>query len=133
MGYDFRQYVLQDREKSLVTMVCVKQTAEFFGWDTAFEEWTPKVRVGLSGVRTVLYSGLMKKNAIRSGGKRLRICRDKSKKGWPAGKTNCFRMRGAFNKGHLRQLAEVAGDKFEWMESKYGERIDREIWLAHLE
>ena len=28
-----------------------------------------------------------------------------------------------------QMLAEVAGDKFEWMEGKFGERISREVWL----
>ena len=59
----------------------------------------------------------------------MRICRSKRKSGHPAGKCNRFRIVGNVSNAQLVELAAVAGDKFEWMTKKNGDRIDREEWL----
>ena len=63
------------------------------------------------------------------GGRRYFICRDRSRMGFPATKTHCFRITGPWCNRDFKRLAEVAGDKFEWLESLCGDRIYREDWL----
>ena len=128
--YEFRKYVLQERAKSLITVTTQRETAELFGWDTAFEEYELPTHTDLSGNQRIYVHPAGKYKNLHSGGKRLRICRSKRKTGYPAGLTHCFRMKGAFSEKHLKMLAQVAGEKFEWMEGRYGERISRADWLA---
>ena len=111
-----------------VSIRVVKETADYFGWSEAFEDFS-KSRKDFLGDRYNAMHPYCRRGAYR-GGRRHRICRDKSKGGHPAGKTNCFRIVGPWCKRDLAQLAVVAGDKFEWMEGFYGERISREDWLA---
>ena len=111
-----------------VSIRVVKETADYYGWSEAFEDYT-KSRKDFLGDRYNAFCPSLGKGALR-GGRRHRICRDPSKKGMPAGKTNCFRIVGPWSRKDFVQLAVVAGDKFEWMEGQYGERISREDWLA---
>lgn len=111
-----------------VSLRVVKETADYFGWTEAFEDFT-KSRKAFMGDRYNAYHPRIAKGASM-GGRRHRICRDPSKKGMPAGKTNCFRIVGPWLRRDLVQLAVVAGEKFEWMEGFYGERISREDWLS---
>ena len=110
-------------------VVVLKTTAEFFGWDTAFPEFGPMELIPGSNRRVALWGHNRQNKPGSIGGKRLRICRSKRKSGHPAGKTHCFRIVGNVSNSHLVELAAVAGDKFEWMSKKNGERISREDWL----
>ena len=125
----YLQLLIEDRPGSPVSVVVQKSTAQHFGWDIAFPGFDERGRVGPSGEPVALI-GRLSHDERRPGGKRLRICRGKSRHGNPAGLTHCFRMRGAFAKRHLLQLAEVAGERFEWMENRSGKRIYREDWLT---
>lgn len=129
MAYEFGRWILQETKTTRVILITQKATAEYFGWDTAFPEWTPRTRVDHHGQRVVAYTDAMKPAATWFGGKRLTISRHPSTSGNPAGKTHCFRMKGPFSNRHLRQMAEVAGDRFEWMETKWQERRRRSVWL----
>jgi hypothetical protein len=126
---NFLKLVVAQQGKNQISVVTQKETAEYFGWDKAFPEHRPQWKNpdGSGGWHPCVKWQPDKKF---SGGQRLYICRDKSKQGHPQGKTHCFRMHGSFSRKHLVELARVAGDKFEWMEGKYGARIDRADWLA---
>lgn len=111
------------------SVVVMKATAEFFGWDKAFPRFEPMELIPGSGYRATAWGRNRENTPGAIGGKRLRICRSKSKSGQPAGKTHRFRIVGNVSNAQLVELAAVAGDKFEWMTKKNGERIDREEWL----
>jgi hypothetical protein len=111
------------------SVIVMKETAEFFGWDKAFPRFRPLVK-GDGRAQYETFWGNNRENTPGAiGGKRLRICRSKSKSGQPAGMTHRFRIVGNVSNAQLVELAAVAGDKFEWMTKKNGERIDRETWL----
>ena len=125
----YLKLLLDNHNGKPVSVVVQKSTAQYFGWDIAFPGFWERGRVGPTGEPIALI-GRLSSDPREPGGTRLRICRDRSLQGNPAGKTHCFRMQGAFANRHLRQLAEVAGDKFEWMETRSGKRVYRESWLA---
>ena len=129
MGMEFIKLVVGQTGASQVSVACQVETARYFGWDTAFPEWKP--RWSCDGIRSTTVVGAhWNRDIRRHGGDRRRICRDPSKKGWPAGKTHAFRMIGPWSRRDLVELARVAGDKFEWMEDKRYKRIDRSVWLS---
>lgn len=110
-------------------MVVMKTTAEFFGWDKAFPRFRPVEAGDGSGSYSPFWGNNRENSPGAIGGKTLRICRSKRKNGHPAGKTHRFRIVGNVTNAQLVDLAAVAGEKFEWMTKKNGERIDREEWL----
>lgn len=126
---DFVKLVVADHGKNQASVVTQRETAEYFGWDTAFPEWKIRWRAVADGGSGKIFPG--KKNLYGfPGGKRLRICRSKSKKGNSQGSTHCFRMQGTWSKRDLVRLASVAGEKFEWMESTNYSRVSRDVWHA---
>lgn len=126
--YVFVEHVVRwDSRGSAISLRCVKETADYFGWSTAFPEYIKSYNDFHDRPSREVTD--LRRRRIHRGGRRHRICRDPSKKGMPAGKTNCFRIVGNWRKKDLAQLAKVAGDKFEWMEGFWGERISREDWL----
>ena len=127
---DFVCLVLRENSSGSVKLITQKATAEYFGWDTAFPEWTPQIRVSGDGGRSVSFQSVRVGSNHRTGGKRLVICRDKSTGGSPRGKTHCFRIKGKFSDGDLRRMAVAAGDRFEWMETRFHERRRRSVWLG---
>ena len=131
MAYNWICLTLADDGKNTTKLITQRETAEYFGWDTAFPEWNPRIRVLDDGGRRVSYQSAWAGSNHGRGGKRLVICRHKSTGGSPRGMTHCFRIKGNFSNSHLRLMAEVAGDRFEWMETKYHERRRREAWLRH--
>ena len=126
---DFVRLALGSDRSGEKSVVVKRATAEFFGWDKAFPEWTESIRYRADGTP---YTGgtLRNSRTLHHGGKRLRICRAKSKTGYPQGKTHCFRMVGTWSRKHLVKLAAVAGEKFEWMEDTRYQRVDRDVWLS---
>lgn len=110
-----------------------RETAEYFGWDKAFPEFHERRERDEQGNMPMAFRSWQQKDPGGQGGKRLRICRAKSKNGWPAGMTNCFRIQGNVTNAMLHQMAEVAGEKFEWMEKKNGKKVSREDWLRNEE
>ena len=125
----FGQWVVGSDNSGLVSVVAPVTTAAYFGWDKAFPEFHLAERVRPDGT-TYRCNTFRAAKSMRSGGAQLRICRAASKDGQPAGKTHQFRMRGAWSRKHLVELARVAGDKFEWMENTRYKRVNREIWLS---
>ena len=129
MKLKYVKLVLEEKSSGAACVITQDATAEFFGWDKAFPGWYERFQDGYPGGKFPRYAG-HDHGPRATGGKRLRICRDKRTTGYPAGKTHCFRMKGPWAKKHLVMLAEVAGDKFEWMEGKFGARIRRDEWMA---
>lgn len=125
---DFLKLVL-DRDKSgAISVVTQKETAQYFGWDEAFEEW-PYHHVWDPAGHWRMSYGRVYMDPRYPGGNRLRICRASRKTGYPQGMTHCFRMQGGWSRKHLVKLAAVAGDKFEWMENTRYRRVDRSDWM----
>ena len=126
---NFVKLQLSSDRSGAQSVVVQKETAEYFGWDKAFPEWSEATRVRPDGTS---YPGrsLRPIAGLYRGGKRLRICRAEKKTGYPQGKTHCFRLLGCWSRKHLIQLAAVAGDKFEWMEDTRYKRVDRDVWLS---
>ena len=127
---EFSLLRLSEPGESTVHLVTQTATAEFFGWRDSFPEWKAVGILHPSGYRSISWNEVMVERGKRRGGKRLRICRVKRKTGYPAKFTHCFRIRGAFNNRHLARMAKAAGDRFEWMESKWGQRVNRDVWLS---
>ena len=125
----YLKLLLEDRQGRPVSVVTQKATAEYFGWDTAFPGFDEPGRVNRQG-QPVSVQPRLWSDPRMPGGSRRRICRTDSRAGYPAGMTHSFRMFGAFGNRHLKMLAEVAGEKFEWMETKQLKRRNRGSWLA---
>ena len=128
----FHRLVLEEHKSGPVSVVVVRETAELFGWDTAFPEWNARFRDDYGPGRRVGRLSMADPRNV-SGGRRLRICRSKTKNGHPRGSTHCFRLIGPWSNRHLIALAAAAGERFEWMEGKNHARISREKWLARAE
>ena len=126
---EFTKRVIGESKSGQASVVCLTTTAERFGWDKAFEEWTPRTRVRPDGSR-VIYPGMLESHRYFPGGDRLLICTSKSTKASPRGQTFAFRMQGDWSRKHLVALAVAAGENFEWMETAYHERLSREEWQA---
>ena len=121
--------VVEARAKDQVSVIVPRETAEYFGWDKAFPEWRELTQLRPDGKPRVYARSTSKCRHYR-GGDRLRICRVASTSGNPAGYTHSFRLVGAWSRKHLAALAEVAGEKFEWMENASYQRMRRDYWLS---
>ncbi len=130
MAIDFHVMLLDETPHQRVSLITQRETAELFGWDTAFPEWKPQTHIGPDGREWFYMQRGCGPSGAWRGGKRLRICRDKRKKGYPGGMTHCFRLKGPWTNRHLKSIASVAGEKFEWMENRQLKRVDRDDWLA---
>lgn len=124
-SYEFTKLVVGEVGGSLVSATTQIETARFFGWDKEFEEWRARWKNDGWHPGEPVW-----RDRRRRGGDRRRICRSKSKAGYPRGMTHCFRMTGPWSRKHLVELARVAGNKFEWMEAWNYKKVDREVWLS---
>lgn len=125
----YLKLLLEDRPGAAISCVVLAPTAQFYGWDTAFPEFDAVERTNRDGIKT---RGIFRMDQDQRfpGGHRHRICRSTSKNGWPAGQTNSFRMQGAYSRKHLQMLADVAGDKYEWITLQKGTKVSRAIWQS---
>ena len=126
---NFVKLVVATHGTTQASLVCQKETAEYFGWDTAFPEWKIRWKTTAEGGSGMIFPGKKDRYGF-PGGTRLRICRSKDKSHPLAGMTHCFRMQGTWSKRDLVRVAEVAGEKFEWMESTNYLRVSRDVWEA---
>ena len=125
---EFSERILRrEANGNAIGIRCQTATMDYFGWSDAFDPFIKSYRdfYKKDSVPTKEVFG----RQLHRGGRRHVICRDRSRMGNPAGKTHCFRITGPWRNKDLSRLAEVAGDRFEWMEGFYGERIYREDWL----
>lgn len=117
-------------ERGQDTSICMQRTnAKAFGFMDAFPIWSPRPldpeRPGIVQMRACKGG----RNG-RQGGKRLAISRSPSKMGWPAGLTHCFRVIGPAGKLQLSKVAAAIEIEWNWMETEFHERLDKECWLA---
>ena len=108
--------------------MCLKPTADFYGWAAVFPDIIDAQRVDYPGnIRPMVgrprYRGHL--------GKRLRICRHKTRtQGHPAGLTNCFRVTNNASNLDLYAIAQAVSIDFGWMEDKSFRRVSKEKWLS---
>lgn len=107
----------------------LKATADFYGWTDTFERWVPN-----GGSQNGSYTFIQKPHRDsknnRGGGKRLRICRSKSRSGNPAGLTNEFTISNSCRLIDLAELAHFTKGDWHWMSTPTGERVTRDRWEA---
>ena len=109
-----------------VKLMCLKPTADFYGWSDVFPD--------ILDAQSVDYPGNIRPLPIGAGyrgyvGKRLRICRSKtSKQGHPARLTNCFRVSNNASNMDLYAIAQAVKIDYGWMEAKNGYRRDKAEW-----
>ena len=109
-----------------VKLMCLKPTADFYGWSAVFPD--------IIDAQSVDYPGNIRPWPIGAGyrgyrGKRLRICRSKTRtQGHPAGLTNCFRVSNNASNMDLYAIAQAVSVDFGWMENKSLQRIRKEHW-----
>lgn len=126
----FTRRVLGVSGDSQICLIAKQSIAKRFGWDTAFPEWSPPFRVLPDGSRRYTVTPHATGQRRYRGGHAVYISTDSSTTGQPVGKTYRFRMIGPWSKKHQKQLAEVAGERFEWMENRKGQRVSRADWLS---
>lgn len=109
-----------------VWLKCLRETAELYGWDKAFPELLD-ARTAASPTGFVTDPG--RRGWKNSGGVQHRISRSTKTQGWPAGKTNSFRVSGNANSVDLRLIAEATTVEWTWMTCKHGGRRTKGWWL----
>lgn len=125
---DFSERILRRVGKGdAIGIRCQTATMDYFGWSEAFDDFIKSYKDFYKKESVPVKEVFGRK--LHKGGRRHVICRDRSRQGWTPGQTHCFRITGPWCNKDLRRLAEVAGERFEWMEGFYGERIYREDWL----
>ena len=126
---EFKKLVVARYRSGAVSVVTQRETAEYFGWDKAFEEWPRGTQWNPGGFWEPDFRQV-NHDPRWPGGSRLRICRGGKKTGYPQGTTHSFRMQGGWSRKHLVLLAAAAGEKFEWMENTRYMKEDRADWMA---
>ena len=111
-----------------VQLMCLKATADFYGWSSIFPPLLQAKRVDYPGNVFPMPGRL---TARQYRGTRLRICRKKTNNGGnPAGLTNCFRVSNNATNLDLTCLAQAVSVDFGWMNDKSMARIPRDRWLS---
>ena len=117
----------EDGIKNRAYVICLRTTADFYGWTESLPAWAPK-ELAVVGGYSIGFDPGRKSSLKLAPGKRLRISRSASKAGNPAGFTNAFRISKQVGVSHLAQLAHVTEGDWFWMEGLYGGRVSREQW-----
>ena len=108
-------------------VISLRPTADYYGWPEEFEIWSPKPAYTSNGRNFFIDPG--RKHDLRfHAGRRHYICRSPNLSGYPAGKTNAFRVSRNCGLLDLAELAHFTKGEWHWMTSPYGERITRERW-----
>ena len=117
----------EDGIKNRAYLICLRTTADFYGWSVGLPTWGPK-ELAVIGGRSVGRDPGRKGSFKLAPGKRLRISRSPSTGGNPAGFVNAFRISKQVGVKHLAQLAHVTEGDWFWMQGLHGERVSRERW-----
>ena len=107
---------------------CLRTTAQYYGWLDAYDvigETAPTP----SGAREFRFLSTSRWRPDL-GGRKRRICRAESRQGYPAGKTNSFRISSKVTNADLAELARLTKGEWAWMETTNCVRWDREKWLS---
>ena len=110
-----------------VQLMCLKATADFYGWSEAFPPITEAKLVDYpDGMRP----WPAKLNGRNYPGLRLYICREKLHRGgYPRELTNCFRVSRNVASRDLYALAQAVKVDFGWMNDQNYRRVRRADWL----
>lgn len=121
--------IRQGKGRGWVKLMCVKATADFYGWSAVFPS-VVEAQLAVSG--GLLCNPVLKGEGRHHRGKRLRICRAKgSKQGNPAGLTNAFRVTNNATNFDLYAIAQAVSIDYGWMEGQYGYRRSKAEWDAY--
>lgn len=110
-----------------VWIKCLRATAEYYGWTAAYDvigETAPA-----SSKQREFITDRVGRWRPDLGGRKLRICRAESREGYPAGKTNSFRISSKVRNSDLAELAHLTKADWHWMETTCGQRWTRDQWL----
>lgn len=110
-----------------LSLKCRLSTAIYYGWFDALVR--PDRNPGVSMDDWSAVATWTARTVDCYGGRRLRICRSRIRKGHPAGLTNAFRVSRDATLKELAYLASITRPEFGWMESLDGRRVFREEWL----
>ena len=124
---DFVHLAIRRLKKSdWVQMMCLKATADFYGWSRIFPNIVDAKAVDYpDGVRP-WPSALSGRNYPA---RRYRICRDKTHaSGYPKGLTNCFRLSNNARGLDLVAVAHAIDVDYGWMEDRRGKRVMKRHW-----
>ena len=106
--------------------MCLRATADFYGWSRVFPDFIDAKQVDSPGV---LINPYLRKNYRGYRGKPLRICRHKTRRqGHPAGLTNTFRVSLTASSLDMYAIAQAVDIDYGWMENKNGYRRSRNEW-----
>ena len=126
----YSRYIL--RRTRAGNPICIRartKTADFYGWSSHFEIYTPGLYTDPStGARYVFGPELGKKKA--QAGYSILISRTQSKNRGLATYCNYFRITGEATIADLAHVAAKTDIEWNWMETPSGERRSREKWLA---
>ena len=108
--------------------MCLKETAERYGWDRVFPRLIDAKGVDYPGnIRPMPF----RITARQYRGTRLRICRSKTTTtAQPAGLTNSFRVSNNATEMDLYALAQAVAIDYGWMTTKGGHRRRKADWDA---
>ena len=121
--------IRKTKRDSWVQLMCLKATADFYGWSAVFPSIEDAKAVERNGF---LINPVLRNHWRGHRGKRLRICRAKgSKQGNPAGLTNAFRVSNNATNFDLYAIAQAVSVDYGWMEGQYGYRRSRDEWMDY--
>ena len=108
-------------------LIALRTTADYYGWTEQFPIWTLKP-VRTEGTRVIGYDPGRRGEMFCEGGRRHKVCRDPSRNGTPAGKTNRFKLSANCGLVDIAEVAHFTQGEWYWMTAPNGERISRERW-----
>ena len=108
-------------------LIALRTTADHYGWTEQFPTWRLRPAPGEPpDSRWVIRPGRGEMFCER--GRRHRVCRDASTNGYPAGKTNAFKVSRNCGLFDLSEIAHFTQGDWHWMEGPTGERVRRDRW-----
>ena len=124
---DFVRLAIREKPSGVfVSLIALRTTASFYGWDQTFPEWRGKWTGKLSPTR---YVKAQPYNNIFGGTRRkIIICRSDDRHSTPAALTNQFRVTTDATFLDLVNIAQATKPIFGWMTSFNAKRIPWECW-----
>ena len=117
----------QTKSGKAKTLHSLRATADYYGWTEAFPEWIGEESF-TEGGRTYLQCPSRRGHPQNSSGRRLFICRSRSRVGQPRGFTNAFKVSSNTGLFELAELAHFTKINWYWMSDMTYGRVSREDW-----
>ena len=109
-----------------VKLICLKNTADFYGWSEFFPT-VVESRLA-DGDGESLRFPTFKRGRHRGRHAYVRVSRSSSQHGAPKGVTNQFRVSQCATQRDYAEIASGIGVDYGWMEDKTNRRRSREEW-----